>query len=409
MVKNFCNSMTHPISPFDTLPRDCWLNINAAQLTENMRRLQTLVGKPALVVVKGNGYGHGYEIAARAFLAGGARYLGVANLSEGLVLRSVGITAPILVLGAMLPHDMAPAAAANLEFMVYRPDHVAALSEIPKSSAPINIHIKVDTGMGRIGCAPQEAAVLAEALQALPNVRIKGLCTHFAVASIPENAHTHGQIELFNQTIASLAAKNIRPEMIHAANSNGALYHTGALYDMVRFGIIAYGVRSSLSEGAEIPAGVGPALSWHTRVVSSRVMPKGATVSYGCEYTLEKESRIGILPVGYADGLRRLPKEVNRVLIDGREYPTRGRITMDQCMVDLGDLPDVTGAEVVLLGRQGDMEITARDLAARWDDNVHSIFTALNFRVPRHVVNAPLASAQYRGTASAGPLTAEAE
>jgi alanine racemase len=378
--------MTQPISIFDSLPRECWLQINVAQLAENVRRLQAQIGRPALVVVKGNGYGHGYENAARAFLKGGARYLGVFNLAEGLVLRGAGITVPILILGGMLPHEMAAAAAANLEFIVFRPDHVEALREIPKTSSPVRVHIKVDTGMGRIGCWPHEAAALAQAVTSIPGVQLAGLGTHFAVASIPGNEHTGGQIDKFDQAIASLAAVGIRPEIIHAANSNGALYHPRALYDMVRLGIIAYGVRSSMSEGTTVPEGVKPAMSWHTRVTSSKIMPKGSTVSYGCEYTLEKDSRIGVLPLGYADGFRRLPKNVNVVLIDGKEYPIRGRIAMDQCMVDLGDSPDLTGAEVVLLGKQGDKEITARGLAARWDDNVHSIFTSIPFRVPRHSV-----------------------
>jgi alanine racemase len=132
-------------------------------------------------------------------------------------------------------------------------------------------------------------------------------------------------------------------------------------------------------------------LSWHARIIGSRVLPKGATVSYGCEYTMPADGRIGILPVGYADGFRRLPKNVNTVLIEGKEYPIRGRVTMDQCMVDLGDLPDMTGAEAVLLGKQGDREISARDLGGRWEDNVHSIFASFNFRIPRRVVHGPLA------------------
>lgn len=377
--------MNHPISIFDSLPRDSWLTIDVRQLSENVRILQRYIGKPVLVAVKGNGYGHGYENAAKAFLAAGVRYLGVANLAEGLALRGIGITAPIVALSGMLPHDMAPAAAAGLEFVVFRPDHVAALREIPKSQTPVRVHLKIDTGMGRIGCYPEEAAALAGAITAIPGVHLAGLGTHFARASIPGNDHTEGQIARFEQAIAALAAKNIRPEIIHASNSSGALYHPRARYDMVRLGIVAYGVRPSAYEGTTVPDGVQTALTWHARMTSSKIMPKDSKISYGCEYTLAEDSRIGIVPVGYADGYRRFPREVNTMLLDGVEYKTRGRINMDQCMLDLGDNPDRTGEEVVLLGRQGAGEISVYDLAKRWEDNTYNVYSSIAMRVPRRI------------------------
>jgi alanine racemase len=378
--------MTQPISVFDALPRDCWLNINTAQLTENARRLQAHIGKPLLVAVKGNGYGHGYELAARAFLAAGVRYLGVANLAEGVILRGVGITTPVLILGGMLPHDMAPAAAAGLEFMVFRPDHVVALREIPKGSSAVRIHIKVDTGMGRIGCFPEEAAALAESIKAIPGVQIAGISTHFARASLPGNPHTESQIDKFEQAIAALAAIGIRPEIIHAANSSGSLYHPRARYDMVRLGIVSYGVRPSAAEGTTIPDGVATALTWHARVTSSKILPKDSKISYGCEYSLIKDTRIGILPVGYVDGFRRSPRDINTVLIDGQERSVRGRVNMDQSMIDLDGFPDMTGQEVVLLGKQGDKEISVYDLAKRWEDNTYNVYSAIAMRVPRRPV-----------------------
>ena len=378
--------MTHPISLYDTLPRDCWLNIDAAQLTENIRRLQAHVGRPVLVAVKGNGYGHGYEIAAKAFVAGGARYLGVANLAEGLALRQAGIAAPILILGGMLPHDFAPAAAANLEFVVFRPDHVAALREIPKTSTPVRVHLKIDTGMGRLGCFPEQAAEMAQAIKAVPGVQLAGMNTHFARASIPNGDYTNEQIDKFEQAIAALASVGIRPEIIHAANSSGSLYHPRAHYDMVRFGISSYGVRPSSIEGTTIPDGVKTALTWHARITSSKILPAGSKISYGCEYAVEKDTRIGILPVGYVDGFRRIPGNINTVLVDGHERPIRGRVNMDQCMVDLGDMPDMTGAEAILLGRQGDREISVYDLAQRWGDNTYNVYSAIAARVPRRAV-----------------------
>lgn len=375
--------MTQTASIFDALPRDCWLQINTAQLTQNVRVLQAHVNKPVLIAVKGNGYGHGYENAAKAFLAGGARYLGVAGLAEGLILRSLGITTPVLVLSGLLPHDMAPAAAAGLEFTVFRPDHVESLRQIPKTAQPVRVHIKVDTGMGRIGCLPEDAAGIAAELRDIQGVHIAGMSTHFARASIPNNEHTESQIDKFDQAIASLAAIGIRPEIIHACNSSGSLYHPRAHYDMVRMGISAYGVRPSSYEGTTIPEGIATALTWHARITSSKILPKDSKISYGCEYTLPKDSRIGIIPVGYADGYRRFPRDINTVLVDGKECPTRGRINMDQAMVDLGDMQDMTGAEVVLLGKQGQKEISVYDLAKRWEDNTYNVYCAISPRVPR--------------------------
>ncbi len=378
--------MTVPFNIFDTLPRDCWVNIDTAQLADNVRRLQAHIGRPVLVAIKANGYGHGYENAARAFLAGGARYLGVANYAEGFLLRQLGIAAPVLVLNGMMPNEMVLAAQAGLDFFVWRPDHIAALRQMPKTSTPVRAHIKVDTGMGRLGCFPEEVAQIGEALKSMPNVTIAGLATHFAIASIPDNEHTNGQIAKFDQAIASLAAIGIRPEIIHAANSSGALYHPRARYDMVRVGIVAYGVPPSAVVGPDIPEGVKTALTWHARVTSSKILPANSSVSYGCEYVMPKDARIGILPVGYADGYHRIPKNANSVLIEGQERKILGRINMDQCMVDLDGLPDITGAEAVLLGKQGGKEISVGELSRRWETNTYGVYVGISPRVPRRIV-----------------------
>jgi len=373
---------------FDDLPRDCWLEIDAAQLAENIRRLQAVVERPVLVAVKANGYGHGYAFAAKAFLKGGAKYLATANYAEAMILRDAGITSPILIMSGMLLPEMKLAAAAGFEFFVFRPDHVKALHEMPKGSKPIRVHIKVDTGMGRIGCFPNEVAEIGTALKLIPGVTIAGLATHFAVASKPNNEHTNGQIEMFEQAIAALAAVGIRPEIIHAANSSGALYHPRARFDMVRLGIVAYGAQPSSAPGTDLPQGVKTALSWKARVTSSKILPKGSKVSYGCEYEMPKDARVGVLPFGYADGYRRVHNSNNSVLIDDKECKLIGRtVNMDQCMVDLDGFPDITGAEAVLLGRQGDKEIDLFELARRWSIHFYDVYTGIATRVPRKVVS----------------------
>jgi alanine racemase len=378
--------MTVPYNFFDQTPRDCWVDINAAQLAENVRHLQAFIGKPVLVAVKANGYGHGYEIAARAFLKGGAKYLGVANYGEGKLLRELGVTAPILALSALNISEMKLCADADIDFFVWRPDHIDALRQMPKSSKPIRAHIKVDTGMGRVGCHAEEVGALGAALKTIPDVAIAGLATHFAIASIPNNDHTNGQIDQFNHAIDALEEQGIRPEIIHAANSSAALYHPRARFDMVRIGVVAYGVPPSAVVGPVLPPGVKTALEWRARITSSKIMPQGSTISYGCEYVMPKEARVGIIPVGYADGFHRIPKNVNAVLVEGQERAVLGRINNDQCMIDLDGFPDLTGAEVVLLGKQGDKEISVQELARRWETNTYSVYAGIMPRVPRHVV-----------------------
>ncbi len=373
------------IPDFDSLPRDCWATINTAQLSENLRRLKAVAGVPVMAVVKANGYGHGYENAACAFIAGGASYLGVATLSEGLLLRKLGIEIPVLVVGGMLPADIVLAAQAALDFFVWQPDHIQALRDMPKGSGLIRAHLKVDTGMGRSGCMPNEALAIAQALKTISGVELTGLCTHFASADIPGIDDTARQIEKFDQVIAALAVSGIRPRIIHAANSPGTLYFVQARYDMVRVGITAYGIPPDT--GLKIPDGVKPALGWRARITSTKILPAGHGISYGSEYKLPAPTRVGVLPVGYADGYRRTPKNVNSVLVEGRECKVLGRVCMDQCMIDLGGFGDITGAEAILVGEQGGKNISVDDLAQRWGTISYEVLTGIAMRVPRRVMS----------------------
>lgn len=366
---------------FDTLPRDCWLTIDQTQLAENIHRLQTIAGCPVLASVKANGYGHGYTNAARAFLAGGACYLGVANLAEALFLRHCGIPAKVLIMGGMLKDEMAEAARAGFEFFVWNNDHISVLREI--TGLPVHVHIKVDTGAGRIGCLPQDAPGIAEALQSIAGVEITGLATHFASADDAQKPDTERQIAAFDRVIASLASLDIRPRIIHAANSAGALYFPQARYDMIRAGITAYGVPPNF--GSPLPEGIKPALTWHARIIATKILPAGHGVGYCSDYKMPTKGRIGILPVGYADGFRR-KLNANAVLVEGRECKVLGRVSMDQCAIDLDGLPDITGAEAILIGRQGDVEITANDIARRWDMISYEVLTGLSARIPRRTV-----------------------
>ncbi len=368
---------------FDDLPRDCWAEIDRAQLIRNFRILRDVAGTPVLAVVKANGYGHGLVHAAQAFLQAGACYLGVATLSEAMILRDAGITAPVLIICGLLPHDMIAAARQGIEFFVWRKEHVDALRQSADPVSPTRVHLKINTGMGRLGCWPNEAAAIAAELRDIKGVELTGLATHFASAYNPTLPDTNRQIELFNQAIASLAAVGIRPKIIHAANSSGALCYPNGRYDMVRIGISLYGVPGDM---IPLPDGVATALTWKARMISTNILPKGHGVSYSSEYVMPEEGRVGVLPVGYADGFQRVPKNVNTVLVEGQERKVLGRMCMDQCLIDLGGFDDITGAEVVLIGKQGGKDLYVKDVAKRWGTNAHDLYCGISPRVPRRVV-----------------------
>lgn len=272
------------VNIFDTLPRDCWVKINTEQLTNNLRILNKFVQTPVLAVVKANAYGHGYVYAAHAFLNGGASYLGVASLAEAMLLRQTGINAPILIISGILPSEMIKAAQNGFEFFVWNKHHLDVLRETASKSSPVRVHIKVNTGMGRLGCWPHEAVSISTELDRIHGVEITGLATHFGSAYDLTLPDTSRQIEQFNQIIHSLAIIGIRPRIIHAANSFGALCYPNMRFDMVRMGISLYGVPPS--DILALPDGVKTALTWHTRITSTNVLPKGHAVGYFREYIM---------------------------------------------------------------------------------------------------------------------------
>lgn len=353
-----------------------WLTINASQLSENIRLLSKQSGKPVMASMKANAYGHGLEVAAKAFLAGGAAGLAVARLEEADALRRAGIAAKILILGGLLPEGMKAAAQAGYEFFVWTPEHATTLREISSPCAP-KVHIKVDTGMGRLGCLPDEALNIAKALRQIPQVRLEGLATHFASADVNETTDTQEQIAAFDQVIAAMAAEGLRPNAIHAANSAGLLRFPHARYDMARAGIAAYGIEPG--PGKTLPEGVRPALSWHARIVAEKTLPTRHGVSYGSTYRTSQPQKIAVVPVGYGDGFRRM-LNVNTVLLDGQERKILGQVCMDQCMMDAeGVERDLVGAEIVLIGGS----LPAEELARRWNTIPYEVLTGLAARLPR--------------------------
>ncbi len=369
--------------------RPVWGEIDLGAVRANVATLAALAS-PArfLAVVKADGYGHGAVPIAEAALEAGAAWLGVALVEEGAELRRAGIDAPILVLSEPSPAAADAVVANRLTPVVYTPVGIDALRKAVVAGGndqPLAVHLKVDTGMHRVGCAVDEAPALVQAITACPELELEGICTHLAVADEPASAYTDEQLDRFDAMLVDLAANGPRPAIVHAANSAGLLAHGRSHYDLVRVGIAMYGV----SPAAELAdrADLEPVLALRAQVSHIKDLPAGAGVSYGLRYELPRAARVATVPVGYADGVpRNLGLGGGEVLIGGRRCPIAGSVTMDQLMADVGDLAVEVGDDVVLLGRQGDEAITATE----WADHVgtisYEIVTGIGPRVPRRYV-----------------------
>jgi alanine racemase len=364
-----------------------WAEIDLGVVRDNARWLCKQAGPAALcAVVKAFGYGHGSVPVAQAAVAGGATWLGVATVEEGLQLRQAGISEPVLLLSEPVPGAMHDVVAGRLTPTLYTPGGVeAAVRAVAAYGGrePLAVHVKVDTGMHRVGAHPEVAAVLAERVAAHPSLRLEGLFTHLAVADEPEDPFTGEQLARFRRVLDELEAVGVRPELLHAANSAGAIVFPDARFDLVRCGIALYGLAPApvLQERCE---GLVPALTLKARVSYVKRVDAGERVSYGLRYRLDRPATIATVPIGYADGVpRRLSEAGGEVLIGGHRHRIAGTVTMDQITVDCGDHVIAVGDEVVLIGRQGEETITAWDWAERLGTIAYEIVCGLSARVPR--------------------------
>jgi len=366
--------------------RFTWAEVDTGAITHNARQLKALAGAAELLaVVKAFGYGHGAVQAAEAALAGGATWLGVALVEEGEALRREGITAPVLVLSEPRASAMAAVVAADLRPTVYTHEGVEAAAKAATGlPRPLRVHVKVDTGMHRVGARPDMAMALAQAVADRPQLHLEGLFTHFAVADEPERAdHTAGQLASLHGTATELAARGIRPDLLHAANSAGLLAHPAARLDLVRCGIALYGLAPSPVLGGRVD--LRPALTLKAEVSFVKPLAAGEGVSYGLRWTSPRDTVVATLPIGYADGVpRRYGTCGGDVLLGGRRCPVIGTVTMDQLLVDCGAGSAVRqGDECVLIGRQGDEEITAWEWAERVGTIAYEVLCGVSSRVPR--------------------------
>lgn len=367
-----------------------WADVDLGAIAHNVGVLRERAAPAELcAVVKANGYGHGAVEVARAAVAAGATRLAVAQVAEGLALREAGLAVPIWVLSEPDPAEMATAGEAGLEPAVYSPAAIdAASAAASAASTARSVHLKIDTGMHRVGAAPDDAVALARRIGEAPGLRLGSVWTHLACADSvsPDGdllaAVTEAQLACYEQVLAALAAAGIDVPLRHAANSAGTIAHPSARYDVVRCGIALYGLPPAPGLAGWAP--LRPALSWRTRVSFVKRVEAGESISYGHRRTLDRATTVATVPVGYADGLPRgLWASGGSMLVGGRRRPILGVVTMDQTMVDCGDDPVQVGDEAVIIGTQGAEEITADDLAAAMGTINYEICTSISPRVGR--------------------------
>jgi len=365
-----------------TKPRSSnWVEIDLAAITANVSYFRILSGVPILAVVKANAYGHGASQVARAALAAGATWCGVARCEEALELRKAGITSPILILGYTTDQQIATAIEHGISMTVWERNQIdlaAKLAEQAERRALL--HLKVDTGMNRLGVKPEQAVELATYLAKKPGAFFEGIFTHFARADERQRSTSDIQEDQFRDVLSKLDERGSRPPWVHASNSAAGLTRPSAAFNLIRLGIAMYGLHPS--EECPLPAEVRPALIWKSVLSMVKILPPGSGVSYGHEYITHGHERIGTVPVGYADGFRR--QTGAQVLVGGRQVPVIGRVCMDQIMVQLDEVPGArAGDEVVLVGRQAEAGQTVEDLARYWGTINYDVVCGIGARVPR--------------------------
>lgn len=368
--------------------RPVWADVDLGAVTANVEVLRSLV-VPArfCAVVKADGYGHGAVPVARAALAGGADLLGVALVAEGAELRDAGIEATILVLSQASPDELDDLVATDLDATAYTGSGVAGLAAAARRAErgpdrPLRVHLKVDTGMHRVGAQPAEVVDLARAVRAEPGLVLASVFTHCAVADEPADPFTAEQLRRYHAVLADLAAAGVDVPLRHAANTAAAIAHPDARLDLVRCGIGTYGLDPSPETAGRVA--LRPALSLRARVSHVKRVAAGEGISYGLRYRPDRETTIATVPLGYADGVpRRLSSTGGEVLVGGRRCPIAGTVTMDQILVDCGEDPVAVGDDVVLLGRQGDEAIGVQEWADRLGTIGYEIVCGISPRVPR--------------------------
>jgi alanine racemase len=358
--------------------------IDLEAFRENLLKVRARTGdkKKILAVVKANAYGHGaFELSKKA-LESGADMLGVGIAEEGIELRERGILdAPVLVMGGVLEDQIESIVDHDLSLVLFSEDITRRLSETAvKKGKVVKIHVKVDTGMVRLGVPYKEAPGFFRSISGLKGIEIEGVLTHLACADNMKDEFTKVQISRFDRVLEELSSSGFRVPLIHAANSAAIINCPESYYTMVRPGIMLYG---STPDGRS-NIGLKPVMTWKTRIINMLKIERGEGVSYGHTFHVGKKSLVGVLPVGYADGYSRLLSNKGKVIVHGKRVPVIGTVCMDMCLADVTDVPDVkVGDEVVLMGRQDKERVTAEEIAGLINTISYEIFCKVSARVPR--------------------------
>lgn len=362
--------------------------IDLSAYKKNLGVVRRFIGDEAGIaaVVKANAYGHGLVRMAQAAMSIPVRMLAVATVDEGLELRAAGIAAPVLVMVQPEPDALAAAVEHRLTIMLSDVATAERVGEIAHRMQRVaSIHCKIDSGMGRQGFPMETAPADLQFLTRISHIDIEGIATHFPTAEQPEDEYTYNQIKGFKQVLRHLDKQGIPYEMAHAANSAGIVNYHGSVFNMVRPGLMTYGVWPSLSAAPQEL--LTPVLRWETRVVHVRNLEAGASIGYGRTYTTRRQMRVAILPVGYADGYKLRLSNRAQVLIRGRRCDVRGSVCMDQIVVDVTEIADVQAGEIAtLIGTDGADKITVQELATHAETIPYDILAGIGPRVPREYI-----------------------
>jgi len=361
--------------------RPTWAQVDLKNLAYNFNLIKKKLSAKTkvLVTIKADAYGHGLIPVAKKLVSCGVDFFGVASIDEGIKLRQADIRLPILVMGLMLKNDITPLFGFRLTPTISDEKIATAINNKARSlGKTINVHIKVDTGMGRIGVLHEEAFDFIKKIHKLKYIKIEGIFTHFAIADTNRD-FTYYQIGLFNRLISRLEKQGIHIPLAHAANSLGVLDYKKSHFNMVRPGLVIYGLYPKEDLNIELK----PVLSLKTRVIYIKEVSKGSGISYGHEYITKKKTKIATLPIGYGDGYPRNLSNRASVLINGKRFKISGRICMDQIMVDVGGSKVKVGDEAVLIGVQGKNKITVEELADLSGTIPYEIVCGLGSRIPR--------------------------